>query len=80
MNIDTITTVLIALCPCISNVITCIIGFLALVKTIKSLKNENNNTVKACDDKTARMERKLNLVSTKLASIEKYLLEQKERR
>ena len=80
MEIDTITTVLIALCPTITAVITAIIGFLSLIRTIKSLRNSNNETVIRSNQNVERMDRKLSLLNTKIASIEQYLLEQKEKR
>lgn len=80
MEIDTITTVLIALCPAISAVITALIGFLSLIKTIKSLRKENDETVLKSNQRIERMEKKLNSLSTKIASVEQYLIEQKEKR
>lgn len=79
MELNTITTVLIALCPTISAVLTTIIGFLSAIKTIKALKDDNNETVKKSTQKIDRMEKKLNTLVLKLASIEQYLAEQKEK-
>lgn len=79
MELSTAVTVLIALCPTISAVITAIIGFLSLIKTIKSLHTDNKETVGNNNQKIDRLERKLNTANNKLASIEQYLIEQKER-
>lgn len=80
MNIDAITTVLIAVVPTISAVVTTGLGFTGLVKTIKSLHKNNDDTVSKSTAKIERMEKKLNTINTKLASIEQYLVEQKEKR
>jgi hypothetical protein len=80
METDTITTVLIALCPAVSAVITALIGFLSLIRTIKQLKNDNADIVKKSNERIERMEKKLNTVTVKLASIEQYLVEKKEKR
>lgn len=79
MEINTITTVLIATCPAISSVITTIIGFLSLIKTIKSLRKDNDETVVKSNQRIERIEKKLNTLNTKIASVEQYLVEQKEK-
>lgn len=79
MEINTVTTVLIALCPAISATVTALIGFLSLIKTIKSLHKENDDTVLKSNQRIEKMERKLNTINQKIASVEQYLIEQKER-
>ena len=80
MELNTITTVLIALCPAISAVITAIIGFISLIRTIHTLRDNNSETVAKSTQKMDRIERKLNTLVNKIASIEQYLVEQKEKR
>ena len=79
MELNTITTVLIALCPTISAILTAIIGFLSLVKTIRTLKDDNAESVKNSTQRIDRMEKKLNTLVLKISSIEQYLAEQKEK-
>ena len=79
MELDTITTILIALCPAISAAITTVIGFLTVVKTIKEIRSSNNETVKKSIEKIERIEKKLNVATLKLASLEKNLVEHKEK-
>lgn len=80
MDLNTITTVLVAVCPTITAGISAAIGFLSLTKTIKNLRKDNDQTVVKSVQNIERMERKLNTLNTKIASIETYLTDEKEKR
>lgn len=79
MNIDTITTVLMIIAPSVSSMLTVLLGFVALVKSIKSIKNNNIETVVKNNERIQNLEKKLNTANSKLASIEKFLQEKKGR-
>lgn len=80
MSIDTVTTILIAMCPTISAVTSAAIGFIGLARTIKSVRKDNEQTVVKSTQNLDRMDKKLSTLNTKVASIEKYLVEEKEKR
>ena len=80
MNIETYATVLLAIAPAVAAIITVIGGFLSLIKSIKAIKNDNNETVKKSVAKLEQVEKKLNTINSKLATVEQYLLEEQEKR
>lgn len=79
MNIEAWTTVLLAIAPAASAILTVICGFIALIKSIKSIHKDNEETVGKSQEKFKELEKKLNLANSKLASIEKLLEEKKKR-
>ena len=80
MELSTWATILMAVAPSISAILTVICGFVALVRTIKSIRNNNDATVGASQRKVKDLERKLNIANNKLASIERLLIEEKDKR
>ena len=80
MNIDTITTVLMIIAPSVSSVLTVLFGFVALVKSIRSIKKDNIETVVKSNSHIQNLEKKVNVLTSKLTSIEKFLEENKTRR
>ena len=73
MEINTITTILIAIAPAISAVITVVLGFIALIKSLRTIHKNNVDTVIQSQIKLQNVEKKINTVNSKLASIEKFL-------
>ena len=80
MELSTWATILMAVAPSISAILTVICGFVALVRTIKSINGKNDETVGTSLRKVKDLERKLNIANNKLASIERLLIEEKDKR
>ena len=80
MDINDFLTILIAICPTVTAVISVVIGFLSLIKTIKTIRKDNDQAVVKSVQNIERMDKKLSILNTKIASIEQYLVEQKEKR
>lgn len=79
MNLDTFTTILMVIAPSVSSVLTIVFGFLAFIKSVKSIRKSNIETVVKNDTRIQNLEKKLNTANSKLASIEKFLQEKKGR-
>ena len=79
MNIELWATVLMAIAPAVSAIITVICGFFALIKSVKSIHKSNTEIVIQNQEKIKALEKKLNIANSKLSSIEKFL-EEKEGR
>lgn len=80
VNLDTLTTILIALAPTITAIASIVTGIAYIVKIFKKVKidvAENVGTVKA---KTEKSSEDIALIKTKITSIEKHLLEEKNKR
>ena len=80
MQLETWTTVLIALVPAISAAGTVICGLIALLRSIKTMKKDNQNSVGKSQERIERLEKKLNIANQKLTSIEKLLDENNKRK
>ena len=80
MELSTWATILMAVAPSISSILTVICGFVALVRTTKSIRNDNDATVIASQRRIKDLEKKLNIANNKLASIEKLLIEERNKR
>lgn len=80
VNLDTLTTILIALAPTITAIASLVAGIAYIVKLFKKGKiyvSENIGTVK---NKTEKASEDIALIKTKIASIEKHLSEEKNKR
>lgn len=80
MNYNDILTVLIAVCPTISAVVTLVGGFLALVKTIKQIRKDTDKTVTDAINRIELQERQIGKLLAKISSMEKILKEERDRR
>lgn len=80
MNYNDILTVLIAVCPTISAVVTLVGGFLALVKTIKQIRKDTDKTVIDAINRIELQERQIGKLLAKISSMEKILKEERDRR
>lgn len=79
MNIDIITTVLVAIAPAFSSIITIITSILVLNKKIKEYKEKADERVIDTNTKALKSYNDIAVIKTKMESMEKYLIEKKER-
>lgn len=88
MNIETVTTVLIAAAPAIAAISAMIIGIVKMITALKNfieqimamLKRSNEENTARLEAKTDKMEKAFKdmaVLKTKVESVEKYLLENK---
>lgn len=80
MEIEAWTTLLMAIAPSVCAIVTVVCGFLALIKSIKSIHKDNADTVIQSQEKLKSLEKKVNIINSKLTSIEKALLDEENRR
>ena len=80
VNLDTLTTILIALAPTITAIASLVTGIAYIVKLFKNVKIVVAENVGKVKDKTEKSSEDIALIKTKIASIEKYLLEEKNKR
>ncbi len=79
MNVDTITTLLVAIAPALASIATIICG---IVKMTAMLKKSNEETTANIESKTDKMEKAFKdmaTLKTKVESVERYLLENKKK-
>lgn len=79
MEMSEILTILIAICPTISAVITVIGGAVGVIKAIKTVTIKNQDELTKAYARIAKLESKLNVATTKISSIEKMLIEEREK-
>lgn len=79
MEMNEILTILIAVCPTVSAVITVLMGFVGLIKAIKSVTEKSQSDLDKAYARIAKLEAKLNVAATKISSIERMLIEERER-
>lgn len=79
MNIDFITTMLVAIAPAFSAIITIITSILVLNKKIKEYKENADQKIIDSNAKALKSYNDIAVMKTKLESMEKYLIEKKER-
>lgn len=82
MELDTITTVLVAIVPSLSAVIAIVSGLVSIVRQFKKLsKEQKNETILELtkhEDKLKKAYDDLAILKTKITSIEKYLVDKKK--
>lgn len=78
MSYDEILQILIALCPAISAVITLLIGFFSLIRTIKAVKNESDNAKELTLRELEKYNKSISKLNAKVSSIELTLREERE--
>lgn len=79
MNLETVTTILIAIAPALAS-IAAIVG--GIVKMTSMLKRSNEETTANIESKTDKMEKAFKdmaTLKTKVESVERYLLENKKK-
>ena len=80
MSLDTITTILVAVAPAVTAAVTIIGG---IIKIKSMFKKEETKRLAELERKTAKMEKSFDdiaILKTKIESIEKHLLNEKERK
>lgn len=80
MNYNDILTVLIAVCPTVSAVVTLIGGFLALVRTIKEIRKQTDKSVTDAISRIQQQERQIGKLLAKISSIEQTLKNERDNR
>lgn len=70
MSYNEILQIVTAVCPTLSAIFTLLIGFVSLVKTIRSIKSDNDSTKKETAEALDKFNKKLSKMQSKLTSIE----------
>lgn len=73
MDLNTTTTLLIALAPSISAILTILGGLFAMVKYFKGVISKKDNDIKTANEKLAKAYDDIATMKTKIVSIEKHL-------
>lgn len=79
MDMNTFIEVLKISAPVISSAITILAGFMALIKSIKTIKTQNDTDRKQTSETLLKLEKKISETNTKVKSIEKYLNEREKK-
>lgn len=79
MDYAQILSILIAICPTVSSIMSTLGGFLYTVKSVKKVVTTNQTELERAYAKIAKLENKLSVAVTKISSIEKMLIEERER-
>lgn len=80
MNLDTLTTILVAVAPALSAIITIIAGKISDKLQERRTVNIYKKEVEKANTKVLKAYADVAIMKTKVASIEKLLLEQKEKK
>lgn len=80
MDYNEILRVLIAICPTLSLLVSVIGGIVALAKTIKSIKEESNKGLEAALEESKLQKKQLSKLVAKMDSIERVLMEERDKR
>ena len=79
MDMNTFLEVIKVVAPVLASALTVLGGLVALVRSIKSIKSENEADRKLNAERLSNLEKKINETHTKVKSIEKYLVEKEKR-
>lgn len=79
MDMNTFIEILKISAPAISSAITVVAGFVALIKSIKTIKIQSADDRKATSETLLKLEKKISETNTKVKSIEKYLIEKEKK-
>lgn len=80
MDYNEILRVLIAICPTLSLLVSVIGGIVALAKTIKSIKEESHKGLEAALEESKLQKKQLSKLVAKMDSIERVLMEERDKR
>lgn len=80
MDYNEILAVLIAICPTVSLFITMIGSVLALVKTIKAIRAESDEKIEKSLQAVRDQQKQLSKLYAKVSSIEKCMVEERDKR
>ena len=77
MNIETVTTILIAIAPALASIAAIVGGIVKMAAMLKKSNEENTASLEAKTDKMEKAFKEMAILKTKIESVEKYLLENK---
>ena len=78
MTLDTLTSILVLIAPALASIMAIIAGFLNVVKVVKGFKSDSDKRIDNFEIKNKKAYDDIATVKTKLASIEQYLMDNKE--
>lgn len=80
MELNTWTTMLVAIVPALSAVLTILAGVLKIANIVKNLNNKHNEQESLTTTKLVKNCDNIAKINARLTSIEKYLIEEKEQK
>ena len=80
MELTTLSTILVAVAPAISAVLTILVSALKVCSTIKKIKKESDNKLLESNARLEKAYDNIAIMQTKLASIEKYLVQKEDKK
>ena len=79
-DLETYSTVLIALAPALTAIISIIVGVVKMVKEIKAAKMENQNEHQKLTDSLKKTVADIGVIKSRMTEIEKVIVEEKKKR
>lgn len=79
-DLETYTTVLIALAPALTAIISIIVGVVKMVKEIRAAKKENRDENKKLTDSLKKTVEDIGVIKSRMTEIEKAIVEERKRR
>lgn len=79
-DLETYTTVLIALAPALTAIVSIIVGVVKMVKEIRAAKKENQNENKKLTDSLKKTVEDIGVIKSRMTEIEKAIVEEKKKR
>ena len=79
-DLETYSTVLIALAPALTAIISIIVGVVKMVKEIRAAKKENQNENKKLTDSLKKTVEDIGVIKSRMTEIEKAIVEEKKKR
>ena len=80
MELTTLSTILVAVAPAISAVLTIVVSALKVCSTIKKIKKESDNKLLESNARLEKAYDNIAIMQSKLASIEKYLVQKEDKK
>ena len=80
MDINALAQSLLAIAPSLANVVTVICGFFSFAKYIKNNNKELERKLAESEEKLQKAYDDIAIIKSKLESMEKYLMEEKEKK
>lgn len=79
-DLETYSTVLIALAPALTAIISIIVGVVKMVKEIKKAKQENKDESQKLTDSLKKTVEDIGVIKSRMTEIEKVIVEEKKKR
>lgn len=79
-DLETYSTVLIALAPALTAIISIIVGVVKMVKEIRAAKKENRDENKKLTDSLKKTVEDIGVIKSRMTEIEKAIVEERKRR